>query len=49
VQGGEICGTCDMHGENKNAHRGLVGRREGREPLGRPIGSRWNWSEEWVI
>jgi hypothetical protein len=35
VQEGEICVTYDMHGENKNAHRGLVKRREGRKPLGR--------------
>jgi hypothetical protein len=36
VQEGEIYGTYDMHGENKNAHRGLEGRREGNKPLGRP-------------
>jgi len=36
VQEVEICGTYDRHGENKNAHRGLVGRREGRKSLGRP-------------
>lgn len=36
VQEGEICGTYDMHGDNKNAHRVLVGQREGRKPFGRP-------------
>jgi hypothetical protein len=29
-------GTCSTNGENRNAYRLLVGKPEGRRPLGRP-------------
>jgi hypothetical protein len=28
--------TCSTHGENRNAYRILVGKSEGKTPLGRP-------------
>jgi len=33
-------GTCSMHGEMRNAYEILVGKPEGKRPLGRP-GHRW--------
>jgi hypothetical protein len=33
-------GACSTNGENRNAYRLLVGKPEGRRPLGRP-GRRW--------
>jgi hypothetical protein len=32
----EISGTCSAHGEIRNAYKILVGKPEGRRPLGRP-------------
>jgi hypothetical protein len=29
-------GECSTNGENRNAYRLLVGKREGKRPLGRP-------------
>jgi hypothetical protein len=34
-------GTCSTNGENRNAYRILVGKPEGKRPLGRPRHS-WN-------
>jgi hypothetical protein len=31
-----MCGTCSTNGKKKNAYRLLVGKPEGRRPLGRP-------------
>ena len=28
--------TCDTYGREENAHKGLVGKPEGKRPLGRP-------------
>jgi hypothetical protein len=32
----EVGGTCGTHGEGRGVYRVLVGRPEGRRPLGRP-------------
>jgi hypothetical protein len=34
-----MCRTCSTNGENRNAYRILVGKPEGKRPLGRP--RRW--------
>jgi hypothetical protein len=31
-----VGGTCGTHGEGRSVYRGLVGRPEGKRPLGRP-------------
>jgi hypothetical protein len=36
----EICGACNMNGEKRNTYRLLVGKSQGKRPLGRPI-CRW--------
>jgi hypothetical protein len=36
----EVGRTCDTHGEGRGVYRVLVGRPEGKRPLGRPR-SRW--------
>jgi hypothetical protein len=36
----KVGGTCGTHGEGRSVYRVLVGRPEGRRPLGRPRG-RW--------
>jgi hypothetical protein len=40
VKGSKIGGTCSIYGEVRNAYKVMVGRLEGRKPLGRPKG-RW--------
>jgi hypothetical protein len=32
----EVGGTCSTHGEERGVYRVLVGRPEGKRPLGRP-------------
>jgi hypothetical protein len=32
----EVGGTCGTHGEERNVQRVLVGKPEGKRPLGRP-------------
>jgi hypothetical protein len=32
----EVVGTCSTHGEGRGVYRVLVGRPEGKRPLGRP-------------
>jgi hypothetical protein len=35
-----MCGACSTNGEKRNAYRILVGKPQGKRPLGRPI-RRW--------
>jgi hypothetical protein len=41
VKEGEMGKACSTHGDNRNAYRVLVGRPEGKRPLGRPR-CRWD-------
>jgi hypothetical protein len=34
--------ACSTHGEQRNTYRGLVGKQEGKRPLGRP---RYRWED----
>jgi hypothetical protein len=36
VKEDEVSGSCSPNGEKRNAHRLLVGKPEGKRPLGRP-------------
>jgi hypothetical protein len=36
----EVGGTCGMHGSGEKLHKILVGKPEGKKPLGRPT-RRW--------
>jgi hypothetical protein len=36
VKEDEMGKACSTHGEKRNAYRGLVGKSEGKKPLGRP-------------
>jgi hypothetical protein len=38
----EVGGTCGTHGDGRGVYRVLVGRTEGKRPLGRP---RRRWEE----
>jgi hypothetical protein len=38
----EVGGTCGTHGEGRGVYRVLVGRPEGKKPLGRP---RCRWED----
>jgi hypothetical protein len=40
VEEDEVGGVCGTNGEKKNAYRLLVGKQEGKRPLGRPT-RRW--------
>jgi len=40
-------GTCRKHGRNE-MHKTLVGKSEGKEPLGRP-GSRWEGNINMIL
>jgi hypothetical protein len=37
-----MCGACSTYGERRGAYRGLVGKSEGKRPLGRP---RYRWAD----
>jgi hypothetical protein len=41
VEEDEMGGPCSTNGENRSAYRLLVGKPEGKRPLGRPRSSRW--------
>jgi len=41
-------GSCSAYGEGRGVHRVLVGKLEGRRPLGRPR-SRWRIILRWIF
>jgi hypothetical protein len=41
-------GACSTNGEKKTAYRILVGKPEGKRPLGRPR-RRWRIIIEWIL
>jgi hypothetical protein len=43
-----MCGACSTHGSYKNAHSNLVGKPEGKRPLGRSR-RRGKIILEWII
>jgi hypothetical protein len=58
MQKNEMGGVCSTYGEKRGAYRILVGRREGRRPLGR-LRRRWEdnikmdleevgWGMDWI-
>jgi hypothetical protein len=48
VKEDEIDRTCSTHGEKRNAYRILVGRPEGKRPLGGPR-RRWGIILKWIL
>jgi hypothetical protein len=43
VKEDEMGGTCSRHGEKRNAYRILVGKAEGKRPLGR---AKCRWEDD---
>jgi len=41
-------GECSAYGERRGAYRILVGKPEGKRPLGRPK-SRWEYNIRWIF
>jgi hypothetical protein len=44
----EMGGACSMYGEERDVYRVLVGKPEGKRPLGRPR-CRWEVNIRWIL
>jgi hypothetical protein len=42
IKKNEMGGTCNTYGKRRGTHRNLVGKPEGKRPLGRP---RYEWED----